>query len=132
MLWRAVAWSMRVGALYDLAFGGAILGFAPPAARALGLALPPDPLYLGLVGVLLLLLGALYLLPGAEPQRYQGVVAIAAAGRLAGAAYLGAAWLRGEPPAFLALAAADLLLGATHGALLLGARSRKYKKNQES
>ena len=74
-------------------------------ARLLGLPLPPLPagaFYLWIMAVLLLMLGALYLLAAADPGRYAGVVAVAVAGRLLG----GLAFL----------AAADLAFGIAHAA----------------
>ena len=113
---------MRAGAAYDLLFGVAILFASGPAAEVLGLGLPADPVYLRLNGVFLLLLAGLYLLPGIAPQRYQGVVAVGAVGRLLGFFYLGWVWLAGQPPVFLALALGDLAFAALHTALLVAAR----------
>jgi hypothetical protein len=120
--WRWVAWSMAAGALYDLGFSAAILLFREPAADLLGLPLPRDPVYLGLVGVLLALLAGLYALAAISPERYQGVVLVAAVGRLAGFAYLGVAWLAGRPDAFLTLAIGDLVFALLHATLLVAAR----------
>jgi hypothetical protein len=120
---RWVARSMAAGAAWDALFGIAILFFDAATARLLGLALPEDPVYLHLVGVLLLLLAALYLLPAANPERYRGVVVVAAGGRLAGFAFL--TWVGLERPdglAFLLAGAVDLILGVLHGALLVRAQ----------
>jgi len=114
--------SMWAGAAYDLAFAVAILFFGRPAAELLGLVRPDDPVYLGLVGVLLALLAALYVLPALDPRRYRGVVAVAAGGRLLGFLYLAWAWSGGRPRAFLALALGDLLFALLHAGLLLRAR----------
>ncbi len=114
---------MGLGALYDLAFGAAMLLFHRPAGRILGIEAPADPLYLRFGGLLLLIVGAVYLFPAASPARYQGIVVVAVLGRLAGFGFLLAAWLDGRPPAFLGLALADLAFAAVH-ALLLG-RARR-------
>jgi hypothetical protein len=113
---------MAAGAAYDLAFAVAILFFADPAGRLMGLELPPDRVYLRLNGIFLILLAGLYALPALDPRRYQGVVAVAVAGRLLGFVFLGSAWLGGRPLAFLGLALGDLAFSALHGLLLLLAR----------
>ena len=116
--WRWVAVSMLVGAVYDAAFALAILLFRRPAVELLGLELPEDPVYLGLNGILLLLLAALYVLAFLDPGRYRGLVAVAAAGRILGFLYLGMVWLGGGAAAFAGLAVGDLVLGVAHGVLL--------------
>lgn len=121
--WRWVGWSMAAGSAYDAVFGAAILLAKVPSSRLLGLDLPEDPVYLNLVGVLLLLLAAIYALAAREPERYRGVVGAAAAGRLAGAVVLLSAWVGGEPRAFAALAAGDLLFAVLHAVLLARAGS---------
>ncbi len=113
---------MGVAALYDLALAAAILAFPRPSGRWLGLDVPADPLHFRLNGVLLVLLAAIYLLPARDPVRYQGVAAISAAGRLAGAAYLGGAyWHRGGPPSLLGLSALDLAFAGAQTILLVAA-----------
>lgn len=119
--WRAVAVSMAAGAVYDLAFAGAILFATEPAAAILGLEVPEDPVYLRLNGVFLVLLAGLYLLPALDPRRYRGVVLVAACGRTLGFLYLASVWWHGRPPAFLLLALFDLAFAAAHALLLLRA-----------
>jgi hypothetical protein len=113
---------MGAGCAFDVAFALAILVARRPAASLLGLAVPEDPIYLGLAGVLLLLLGGFYALAAVSPERYQGIPAVAAGGRVLGSAYFAVSWLQGRPAAFLWLAAADLALGVTHAATLILAR----------
>lgn len=120
--WRAVALSMAAGAIYDLGFAVAILALTRPAAALLGLEVPDDAVYLRLNGIFLVLLGGLYLLPARAPERYQGVVAVAAGGRALGFAYFVAAWATGRPAAFLGLALADLAFAVAHAVLLARAR----------
>ena len=120
--WTWVARSMALGAAYDAAFAAAILVFTRPAAALLRLEIPKDPVYLRLNGIFLLLLAGLYLLPAVDPARYRGVVALAAAGRFLGFAYLATAWLEGRPATFLALALGDLAFAIAHAVLLLRAR----------
>lgn len=119
---RAVGISMAAGAAYDWAFALAILAFPGLSARWLGLALPPDPVYLNLNAVFLLLLGGIYLVAARDPEGHQGVVAVAAAGRLLGAAYLAGVWAQGRPAAFLGLGIGDLAFAAAHAILLWRAR----------
>ncbi len=110
--WRPVGLMLGIGAVYDLAFGAAILALTRPAAAILGLRVPSDPVYLYLNGIFLLLLGGLYAAAAREPERYRAVAPISAAGRLLGFAFFLWAWAQGRPPAFLALGVVDLLLGA--------------------
>ena len=109
---------MACGAGYDLCFAVAILLFTDPAAALMGLVVPLDPIYLKLNGLFLLLLAALYALPTFAPRRYSGVVAVAAAGRMLGFLFFGAAWLAGAPAVFLVLGTVDLLFGVVHAILL--------------
>src|SRR5262245_7700927 len=102
---------MTLGALYDLAFGLAILVASSPAAALLRIDLPADTIYLRLNGVFLLLVAALYALPAARPERFHPIAPISAGGRLLGFIVLVIAWRGGSPRAFLLLAAADLGLG---------------------
>lgn len=120
--WRAVGISMAAGAAYDWAFALGILAFPGLSASALGLTLPPDPVYLRLNAILLLLLGGIYLVAASAPERHQGIVAVTAAGRLLGAAFLAQAFSAGRPAAFLWLGLGDLAFAVAHAALLLRAR----------
>jgi hypothetical protein len=113
---------MAVGAAYDWAFALGILAFPDFSAATMGLVLPPDPVYLRLNAILLLLLGGIYLVAARAPDRHQGVVAVTAAGRLLGALFLAQAWWAGRPAAFLWLGAADLAFAVAHAGLLARAR----------
>lgn len=112
--------SLALGALYDAGFAVLMVTAPRLPARLLRLPLPPLPegaFYLWIMAVLLLMLASLYLLAARQPQRYAGVVIVAAAGRVLGAlAFVAAAaghpGLRGLYP----LAAADLGLGLAHAA----------------
>ena len=114
---------MGAGAAYDAVFAVLILAFTAPAAAVLGLEVPADPVYLHLNGVFLLLLSGLYLLPALDPVRYQGVVAVSAAGRAVGFLFFMAVWGRGGPDAFLATGLGDLAFAVLSAALLLRARA---------
>lgn len=109
---------MAAGAAYDLAFATAILGFPDAAASWMHLELPDDRVYFGLVGVLLILLAGLYGLAARQPRRYAGVIGVAAAGRLLGAAYLTAAGVAGSGSVFLALGAGDAAFAVWHALAL--------------
>jgi hypothetical protein len=113
---------MALGAAYDGAFALAILALADASSALLRIPLPEDRVYFRLIGVLLVVLAALYVLPAREPRRYQGVVLVAAGGRFLGFLYLVWVWSRGAPAAFLALACGDLTLAIVHAALLRSAR----------
>ena len=105
---------MAAGAVFDGAFALAILGPTHAAASLLGLTVPPDPFYLYLNGLLLLLLAGLYALPALDPRRYHGLAPVSAAGRLLGFGLFFWGWRAGHPTVFLALGAADLgIAGAT-------------------
>lgn len=127
---RWLALSMAAGAVYDLAFGIAMLLAHERAAGILGIEPPDDPLYLRFGGLLLLVLGALYLLPARDPERYRGVALVAAAGRLAGFLFLFAAWRAGRPPVFLGLCCADLTFALVHAFFL--ARTRRGPNDSSS
>jgi hypothetical protein len=110
--------SLAAGAVYDLVF--AVLMVAAPGlpARLLALPLPGEAFYLWLLATLLAMLAALYLLAAHDPRRYSGVIAVAVAGRIAGA--LAFAWAAFREPGLsrglLPLAACDLLLGVAPAA----------------
>ncbi len=119
--WAPLRTSLVCGALYDAAF--AVLMVAAPRlpARLLRLPLPPLPdgaFYLWTLAVLLLMLAAVYLLAARDPAQLQGVVAVAAAGRiLGGLGFIALALRRPGLGGLYPLAAADLGLGIAHAAL---------------
>jgi hypothetical protein len=119
---------MAAAAAYDAAFALSILGFADASSVLLGIPLPPDRVYFRFIGVFLLMLAGMYALAAREPRRYQGVVAVAAAGRLAGFAYMAWAWTQGAPAAFLAMAYGDLAFAGLHAFLLLSAREAEARE----
>ncbi len=111
--------SLIAGSLYDAAF--AIVNLIVPSlgARALGIALPADELYLRFTGVFLIILALFYLLPAIHPGRYLGNVAAAIIGRTLGAIFLFAAVIGwGRPQIFLLLGAGDLLFAILHAIFL--------------
>lgn len=109
--WRTLSLVLAAGALFDAAFGAAILLAPAPAAALLRIDLPADPVHLRLNGVLLLILAALYALAAREPERFHAVAPVSACGRALGSVVLAAAGQAGAPKTFLALAASDLVIG---------------------
>ncbi len=105
--------SLVAGALYDLVFAALMAGAPDLPSRLLGLPLPGEAFYLWILATLLAMLAAMYLLAAHDPRRYSGVIAVAVAGRVAGAAVFGWAALRAPDLArgLLPLAACDLLFG---------------------
>jgi hypothetical protein len=105
--------SLAAGALYDLVFAALMVAAPGLPARVLGLPLPGEPFYLWILATLLAMLAALYVLAARDPRRYSGVIAVAIAGRTAGA--LAFAWAALKEPALarglLPLAACDFFLG---------------------
>lgn len=119
--------SLVLGALWDVVFA-LLLAFAPEAsARIFELPLPPLPagaFYLWILGVILLMLAAMYLLAARDTRRYSGIVAVAIGGRLLGGLVLLLAVLRPSGvPGLMPMAAADLGFGIAHAAFWLPIRS---------
>lgn len=114
---RLLRATLIASAVYDIVFA-ALMVLAPAAvARSLGLPLPGERFYLWLIAVLLAMLAALYLKAAHDPRRYSAVIAVAIAGRLAGAAGFAVAALgRPELATLYSLAAADAVFGVAHAA----------------
>jgi len=81
---RALSATLVAGALYDFAFAAAMLVAPGSLAHALSLPLPGESFYLRLIGVLLVLVGAVYLVAARDPAAERPIVALAIAGRAAG------------------------------------------------
>lgn len=116
---RRLRTSMAAGALYDLVF--AVVNLAAPqwGSWLLEIPLPDQQVYLRLSGVFLFALALVYMLPVIHPGEYLGNVVVAIVARTAGAAFfIAAALWFGQPAAFLALGALDLLFAALHLVLL--------------
>jgi len=103
--------ALWAGSGFDALFASAILLAPRPAASILRIDLPPDPTYLNLVAVLLLILAGIYGAAARAPGRYLAVAPISGLGRVAGCGVLVGAWATGHPRAFLFLGLADLALG---------------------
>ena len=101
----------------DLFFAVVMVTAPEVVARPLRLPLPGERFYLLFMAVLLTMLAALYLLAARDPRRYAGVIAVAIAGRLAGAlAFAGAAAGRADLVGLYPVAAADAAFAAAHAA----------------
>jgi len=122
---RPLGISMALGAVYDAAFGVAILAFLAPSAALLGLEVPADPLYLRLDGIFLLILAGIYAAVARDPARHVAIVRVAIAGRTAGFAYFVWARSAGGAPVLTWLAIGDLAFAVAHAALLVGASRRR-------
>ncbi|MCB1056686.1 MAG: hypothetical protein KDD11_14385 [Acidobacteria bacterium] len=121
---RLLTVSLVVGALYDLGFAAAMVLAPELPMRLLHLPLPGESFYLWLIAIFLAMLAALYLMAAEDPRRYSGVIAVAIAGRLAGAlAFVIAAWGRPDLAGLYPLAAADLAFGVAHALLWAPVRS---------
>jgi hypothetical protein len=118
--------SLVAGAVYDLGFAALMVVAPEGPARWLRLPLPPPngAFYLWILAILLSMLAALYLFAARDPRRYSAIVAVAIAGRTAGALAFALAALRGPELAGLyPLAAADLAFGLLHAAAWLPLRT---------
>ncbi len=114
---RILRLSLAIGGLYDLLLA-ALLALVPgPTFSLLGLPLPNEPFYLGLLVVLVSMAAALYLLAAYDPMAYAGNVLVAIAGRFtAGAVMITAALGRDDLRGLYLLGAVDLLFAAVHAA----------------
>jgi len=121
--WRALALAMGFGAIYDAAFAASILVAPDALSRLFHIPLPEDRFYVRLVALLLLILGAIYLLPARDPHRFHAIAPLAATGRVCGFLLFALAWREGRPPAFLALGLADLVIATVTLAVWMRARA---------
>jgi hypothetical protein len=114
---RVLRFSLAAGGLVDAVLA-ALLALAPGLLFGrLGLPLPGEAFYLGILTVLVAMVAALYLLAAYDPMAYAGNVLVAIAGRLAaGATMIAAALGRGDLQGLYLLAAVDLAFGAVHAA----------------
>jgi len=111
--------SLAAGAAYDAAAALAIFVALPLLSRLLSIPIPPDPLYVRLVGVLLFALAIFYAAGALGPRPDRRIAAAAAVVRLAGGVAVGLQVpLAGAPTGFLFFAGADVAFGAWHAAAL--------------
>jgi hypothetical protein len=114
---RLLRASLAAGALYNLGFAGSLATAPAAASRRLGLTPPAEPVLPAVLAVTFTLLAALYLVAARDPRRYSAVVAVAIAGRLAGAVVLAAAaGLHPQLANLYPAAAVELTLGLAHAA----------------
>lgn len=117
-LWlRLLRFSLIAGALYDIGFA-VLMALSPELpARWFSLPLPGEAFYLWLTAALLGMLAALYVAAARDPRRYSAIIAVAIAGRLAGALlFAAAAWRRPDLAGLWPLSGADLAFAVLHTA----------------
>lgn len=108
-------WALLGGALFDLAFGVAVLAAWRRLLPLLKIELPPNPVFVQLAAILTLGLGLAFLVTGLAPWRYHANVTVAAFARLVSAPFLAWSIYIGRlPKLILAMAAAELVLGTLH------------------
>jgi len=110
-------WALLLGAIFDLAFGVAVLANHRWFLGLLGLDPPPNPAFVQLAAVLSIGVGLMLLVAGLAPWRYHANITSAAVMRLLSASLL--VWLvcgpdRSLPRHILALAAAEGVLAILH------------------
>jgi hypothetical protein len=108
--WRGLARVLAFGAVYDGVFGLAILAATKPVAARFHLPVPDDPVYLGLNGIFLLILAAIYALAASDAERFASIAPIAAAGRVLGFGLFASVAAMGGSRSFLLLGIADLTI----------------------
>lgn len=116
--------SLVVGGLYDLGFAAVMLVAPRLPSQTLELPLPGERFYLVFMATVLAMLGVLYFLAAKDPRRYSGIIAVAIAGRLAGAVgFAVCAAGRPELAGLWPLAAADAVFGLVHAGCWLPIRA---------
>jgi hypothetical protein len=114
--YRILSWTLGAAAAYDVVFAALMLAAPRVLSRFFSLPLPGERFYLRLLAVLLVMLGATYLVAARDPRRFRGIVAVAIAGRFAGASMLALeAVARPDlAPGLWAVAAADAAWALAH------------------
>jgi hypothetical protein len=116
---RFLAGTLVAGGLYDLVFAALFLIAPGLVGRTFDLPLPGPPFYLPLLAILLAIVGAMNLVAARDPGGATGraLVAVAIAGRLAGALALGTVAARHPELAGLwPTAVGDFAFAALHAA----------------
>lgn len=104
-----------LGAVYDIAFGIAIVSFPRPAFDLFHISYPESPIYVKLCGIFLLMLGWIYTLYVLRPKQYGGLIPVAILGRFSGALlFTIGVPLWGISPAFYLLASGDGTIALLH------------------
>ncbi len=101
-----------VSFIYDVSIGVVLLVGRDWLARTFGVPSPQPPIFLELNAVFLLAVGAGYLLPYAEPERYRGYLWVMGPFLKGGGAlaFVADHYAHGSPRAFLLFAASDALV----------------------
>lgn len=112
---RFLRGTLIAGALYDFLFAAVMLGAPTLVAGPLRLPLPGEAFYLRVLAVLLVMVGAVYLVAARDPARHRPLVAIAIAGRFCGfLAFASAALGRPELAGLWFVASGDLAFSLIH------------------
>ena len=108
-------WALLGGALFDFAFGVAVLINWKWVLRLMGIGLPLDPTFVYLAALLSIGLALMWLMGALVPWRYHANITVAALTRLANGVLLGCLVLRELLPLLiLGMVAAELVLGTLH------------------
>lgn len=114
-----------VAAVFNLALGLPLLVVPEVMASVLGLAVPTDPLFHRLSGLLVLCFGGVYWFLGQDSARYRPLVWLGVAGKGGVVVLLTQAWLAGSVPLLAyALALGDLAFGVGFLMFLLSTEAR--------
>lgn len=108
----ALAWSLVIGAMWDVGFGLPALLAPAWLSRLVGIEAPAPVLRIS--GVLLLMVAGVYLVAARDPDANPGIVAIAIAGRGLGALVLAQGFYAYRSDIYALAAGADLGFGALH------------------
>jgi hypothetical protein len=108
-------WALLGGALFDFAFGVAVLINFQWVLRLMRIDIPAEPTFVYLAALLSIGLALLWLMGALVPWRYHANITVAALTRLANGVLLGCLVLRELLPLLILLmVAAELVLGVLH------------------
>jgi hypothetical protein len=111
----ALRWALLGSALFDLAFGSAVLINWKWVLRLMQLPLPEHETYLQLAGLMTIGASLMWLMAGLAPYRYHANINIAALTRFANGVLLSCLIERGLLPVTIyALVATELVLAVLH------------------
>jgi hypothetical protein len=115
-----------VSGVYDILLGVGLLCARPVLMQVFGLPAPEPPIHADLNGLFALAIGAGYVLPYRDPERYRGYLWVMgpALKGLGAAWFVGDVLLRGSPPGFLLFAACDGALAAVTAWALVATRPK--------
>jgi len=108
-------WALLGGALFDFAFGAAVLINWKWVLRLMKIEIPVEPTFVYLAALLSIGPALMWLMGALAPWRYHANITVAAITRLANGALLGSLVYRGLLPLLILLmVGAELVLGALH------------------